>query len=202
MHIDQTKICFRIYSSGLSRESANPSVGRFTMLEHHHSWSFDPSNRIRISVGDSIFREVRQKYKLNRDDELGSKPNDWKRDGYREAQYNVVNATEEDEYLHLCVDPSRTRMKNISIELIGQNSVQVQFDFEANRLKKTSGCILLKTEGYLPLNNTVIHGEDYETIELAGNACILNIDCYGVSTNGTTYVLHTETPLLRRVWTF
>jgi len=88
-------------------------------------------------------------------------------------------------------------MGNISIELIGQNSIFVVVDFEKNRMNKPVGCSLIESEGYLPLNNTVIEGENFDTLELAGNACVLNMDCHGVSNNGSTFVLHTETPQLR-----
>ena len=99
----------RIYSSGLTREAADPMLGRFTMLEHQHSWSFDPSHKITMSTNDVIFREIRQKYKWSRNDELGSKPNDWKMDGLNTAKYKVVNATEMNGYIHMYTDVSLIR---------------------------------------------------------------------------------------------
>ena len=44
---------------GLTRYAPELELGRFTMLEHHHSWSFDPSHKITVSTGDAIFREIR-----------------------------------------------------------------------------------------------------------------------------------------------
>ena len=70
----------RVYQSGLGREGADPILGRFTMLEHKHAWSFDPKRQIVISTANTVFREIRLKYGYTRDDELGSKPNDWKKD--------------------------------------------------------------------------------------------------------------------------
>ena len=99
----------RIYSSGLTREAADPMLGRFTMLEHQHSWSFDPSHKITMSTNDVIFREIRQKYKWSRNDELGSKPNDWKMDGLNTAKFKVVNATEMNGYIHMYTDVSLIR---------------------------------------------------------------------------------------------
>ena len=61
----------RVYQSGLGREGADPSLGRFTMLTHEHSWSFDPKREIVISTADTVFREIRLKYAYTRDDELG-----------------------------------------------------------------------------------------------------------------------------------
>ena len=110
------------------------------MLEHAHSWSFDPTRKIVISVANAVFREIRLKYGYSKDDELGSKPNDWLRDGLNNVNYTILAREHRKEWLYLRTDVSMIRATNISITLNGTNRLNLVQDYETNRLTGILPC--------------------------------------------------------------
>ena len=184
----------RIYASGLSRICADPMIGRFFMLEHQHDWGFDPSRKMTIGTGDPIFRELRAKYRYSRDDELGSKPNDWRKDGLSTVKYRKINMIEKDGYFHLMIDVSTTRLAKLDIKLIGANTVTKSVDYETKRLTDRPSCEFIETLGYFPQNNSALN-QTFASIEDAKRGCRAANECFGISQLGQ-FRLHTETALL------
>ena len=72
-----------------------------------------------------MFREIRLKYGYTRDDELGSKPNDWLKDGLNNVNYTVVARDRRAEYLYVKTDVSMIRATNIAVTLNGTNQIRL-----------------------------------------------------------------------------
>ena len=78
-----------------------------------------------IYIYQLVFREIRLKYGYTRDDELGSKPNDWLKDGLNNVNYTVVARERKAEYLYVKTDVSMIRATNIAVTLNGTNLIRL-----------------------------------------------------------------------------
>ena len=78
-----------------------------------------------IYIYKLVFREIRLKYGYTRDDELGSKPNDWLKDGLNNVNYTVVARERKAEYLYVKTDVSMIRATNIAVTLNGTNLIRL-----------------------------------------------------------------------------
>lgn len=164
------------------------------MLTHEHAWSFDPKQTIVISTANTVFREIRLKYGYTRDDELGSKPNDWKKDGLNNVNYTIVLREHRPEYLFMRTDVSMIRATNMSVALNGTNHLHFIQDFETNRLSPRKPCSFSdKLEGHLPLQSRIQNATNYDN---AKELCALRLDCYAISMLNNNYMLHNETVIL------
>ena len=128
---------------------------------------------------------------------LGSKPNDWRKDGLNTAKYKAVSCVESPKgFHHLMVDVSTTRLASLEIELIGANTVNTTVNYEESRLSEQPRCDFLSTIGYLPQSNTTLLNGTFDSIEAAQAGCQKEKECFGISKSSNKFRLHTESGLL------
>ena len=128
---------------------------------------------------------------------LGSKPNDWRKDGLNTAKYKAVSFKESKKgFHHLMVDVSTTRLATLDIQLIGANTVNTTVNYEESRLSEQPRCDFLSTVGYLPQSNNTLLNGTFDSIEAAQAGCQKEKDCFGISKPSEKFRLHSESGLL------